>query len=163
MVETKERRQEIKKVLLNNLVLTEDNRLAVGADRRITLWGVGDGAGETFFFGVMKKSFRMKSEYGNNRQAIYQTGEVMKDMGRSLSMACAPEGAAVLVRHVFFRPIVMILEEDETELVLNVYCGRAILSLPSIMHGVSKLEKLSAGKLTRDIVIKEKKERKKEK
>lgn len=151
MNNTKERRREIKKVLLNHLMLTEDHRLTVCDERRITLWGVGDGAGAAFLLGVKNKTFEMETTFSNHRQAIYRAQELMKDMGRSLFLHTAEEGACVLVRHVFFRPVVLILEEEEEEkkLVLNAYCGRAILTLPSVYYVVSQFEKLSDGKISR--------------
>lgn len=115
MKDTKERKHEIKKVLLNNLVLTDDKRLAVGPNIRITLWGVGDGAGEAMFLGVKKKAFAMESEYGNNTKTIYKATELMKDIGRMLDLKNTSSEACVLVRHIFFKPVVLVLEEQNVE------------------------------------------------
>jgi hypothetical protein len=115
MKDSKERKREIKKVLLNNLVLTEDKKLAVGPNIRITLWGGGDGAGEAMFLGVRKMTFAMESEYGNNTKTIYKATELMKDIGRMLDLENASSEACVLVRHIFFKPVVLVLEEQEIE------------------------------------------------
>ncbi|MBE5918913.1 MAG: hypothetical protein E7272_03625 [Pseudobutyrivibrio ruminis] len=170
MKDTKERRHEIKKVLLNNLVLTEDKKLAPGPDIRVTLWGIGDGAGETFFFGVKKKVYEMISDYSNNTQAIYRAAEQMKDVGRMLSLETVDSGACVLVRHIFFRPVVLVLEEnaledtpeenidnngENKELILSAYCGRAILSGVSMRHAINQVEKIFGGKIKRYIATKE--------
>ncbi|SDB50708.1 hypothetical protein SAMN02910298_02579 [Pseudobutyrivibrio sp. YE44] len=165
MNDSKERKHEIKKVLLNNLVLTDDKRLAVGPDFRITLWGVGDGAGATMVLGVKKKAYLMESEYTSNTQTIYKATEAMKDIGRLLKLEEAPDSASALVRHVFFRPVVLVLEEvpvneeeieaSHNELVLSAYCGRAPLAGLSIKHALSKLEKTSGGKIKRYYAPKE--------
>ncbi len=166
MKDSKERKHEIKKVLLNNLVLTDDKKLAVGHDLRITLWGVGDGAGETMMFGVKKKAFQMESDYSNHTQAIYKAAEVMRDLGRMLKLETVPSEACVLIRHFFFRPVVLVLEEEKEEenqeqeskpeLVLSAYSGRALLTGFSIKHAVSALEKISGGKIKRYSAPKEK-------
>lgn len=171
MKDSKERKHEIRKVLLNNLVLTEDKKLAVGPDFRITLWGVGDGAGETFFLGVKKKSFVMESGFGNATKTIYKTSECMRDIGRMLDLENVQSDACVLVRHFFFKPVVLVLEEEkideeesesntdnssnEKELVLSAYSGRALLTGLSIKHAVRQLEKVSDGKIKRFIAPKE--------
>ena len=174
MKDSKERRHEIKKVLLNNLVLTDDKRLAVGPDIRITLWGVGDGAGATMVLGVKKRVYLMESEYANHTQAIYNASEAMKDIGRLLKLEEAPDSASALIRHVFFRPVVLVLEEvsfdgdqegenteeeeasvDHSELVLSAYCGRAPLAGLSIKHALLQLEKSSGGKIRRYNATKE--------
>ncbi len=154
MADYKERRREVKKVLMNNLVLTEDKKLAVGPNIRVTLWGVGDGAGETFLFGIKQKSYLMESEFSNGTQSIFKAEEMMKDMGRLLKLETAEEGACVLIRHIFFRPVVLILEEIEVEdseklLVLTAYCGRAILTSLSIAHAINQFEKHANGKIKR--------------
>lgn len=158
MKDTKERKHEIKKVLLNNLILTDDKKLAVGPDIRVTLWGVGDGAGETFAFGVKKKVYAMEADYANHTQAIYNTSETMKDMGRILKLETVDSEACVLIRHFFFRPVVLVLEEEqaedieegsEPELILSAYSGRALLTSFSINHAVKELEKMSDGKIRR--------------
>lgn len=145
----KARYNDVHKVLMNNLVLTEDRRLAPGPDHRLTLWGVGDGAKETMVFGVKTTRIRMEHDYSNHRQAIYQGGEAMRNIGRRLALESAPDGEAVLIRHVFFRPVVLILEEEDGQTVINAYCGRAIWAWPSVLHALYVFEKACDNRIHR--------------
>ena len=152
----KERRHEVRKILLNNLVLRDDKRLAAGGNARVTLWGAGEGTAETVLMGVTHKAYPFETTYSNNRQAVHQVSEAMKDIGRGLYLETAADAAACLVKNFFFRPVVLIFEEAREEeasgetgsakkaeagLVLNAYCGRALNARLSIRHALSALEK----------------------
>lgn len=145
----KARYNDVRKVLLNNLILTEDRRLAPGPDHRVTLWGVGDGAKETMLLGVKTVRILMEHDYSNTRQAIYRGGEAMRDIGRRLDLESAEDGEAVLIRHVLFRPVVLILEEEDGQAVMNAYCGRAIWAWPSVLHALYVFEKACGNQIHR--------------
>ena len=154
MRDNSERRHEIKKILLNNLMLTDDQKLTAGYNGRITLWGAGDGVIQTFLLGVSKKEVEYDNLLSNHRQVLYQAQEAMKNLGRQLFVASVPDAPAVLIRHVFFRPVVLILEEIQTEddgkkLVLSAYCGRAIMTFFSVSYCIREFEKQMDGKLRR--------------
>ena len=158
----KERRHEVRKILLNNLVLRDDKRLAAGGDARVTLWGAGEGTAETVLMGMTHKRYAYETSFSNNRQAVHQVSESMKDIGRGLYLETAPEAAACLVKNFFFRPVVLIFEEEEDtkELTLNAYTGRALNARLSIRHAVSALEKVLPKQVRRTEAEEEKAEEK---
>ncbi len=156
----KERRHEVRKILLNNLVLRDDKRLAAGGNARVTLWGAGEGTAETVLMGMTHKHYPFETTYSNNRQAVHQVSEAMKDIGRGLYLETAPDAAACLVKNFFFRPVVLIFEEEDNtkELVLDAYSGRALNARLSIRHALSALEKVLPKQVRRAVAEKEKPE-----
>ena len=147
--ESKLRRREVKKALLGNLVLEDNRHLAPGGDMRITLWGTPDGAAGTLFLGIHRKSCIIGATIKNEKKAIRLAEESMKSLGRMLSFESVTDGAAVLMRHVFFRPVVLIFEKaDDSTLMLNAYCGRGILTFFSVMRSIRLFERASDGNLS---------------
>ena len=56
----------------------------------------------------------------------------MEGIGRGLAFETVYEGCATLLRHVFFRPVVLIFECTEEGLLLTAYCGRDIFAISSM-------------------------------
>ena len=161
--EEKARNREIKKILLNNMILTNDGRMAAGPDHRIMLWGTGDGAGETSLLGVSERVFPFSSDFDGKIKTVVRAQKAMRDIGRGLSLATAPDSAACLVRHFFFRPVVLVFDEakdtdKEGGYELRAYCGRAITTGFSIRHALSVFEKALPRQITR--IMPEKPEKK---
>ena len=134
-------RHEIKKLLMGNLMRREDGKSELRNELWVTPWGVGDGAVETLLFGVSQRRYRFETTLRNNTQAVYQSEKAMRDIGNVLYMHSAPELKACYVRSLGFRPVILSFEEEEGELILRAYSGRAPLTFLSIMHAVSKFEK----------------------
>lgn len=134
----KKRLKDIRKALLGNLVLTDDNKLTPGGDFRITLWGAPDGAFGTILLGISEKSVKYKYKSKNDRQALYKVEEAMKNIGRGIVFETVENGCACLLKHLFFRPVVLVFEktDEDEELMLRAYCGRDILTFSSIKRAI---------------------------
>ena len=132
---------EIKKLLMGNLARREDGKSELRNELWVTPWGVGDGALETLMFGVSRRKYKFETTLRNNTQALYQSEKAMHNIGSVLYMHSAPELKACFIRSIGFRPVILAFDEEDGELVLRAYSGRAPLTFLSIMHAVSKFEK----------------------
>ena len=133
----KERYKEVKKALLGNLILGEDEKLMPGADFYIRKWGSPVGAFGTRLFGIaeMVKGYKLVS--GNETSAFYQAESAMKQLGRGITFETVNQGCACILKHLFFRPVVLIFEKTEDEkLKLLSYCGRDVLAFSSMKRAM---------------------------
>lgn len=142
----KDRKSEIKSILLGNMTLDTQGNFNAGGSSWVTPFGIADGASETIMFGVKHKRYLYKTDYKNNQQAIYKASKTMSDIGRTLSLATVPNAAACYIKHILFRPVVLVFEEAERSdgskgLELHAYSGRALLTFISIRRAVSKFNK----------------------
>lgn len=137
----KHHRHEIKKLLMGNLARREDGKCELRNELWVTPWGVGDGALETLLFGVSRRKYKFETSLRNHTQALYQSEKAMHDIGSVLYMHSAPELNACYIRSIGFRPVILAFDEEDGELVLRAYSGRAPLTFLSIMHAVSRFEK----------------------
>ena len=147
-------RSEIREVLLGNLRMMEDMRLAVRVNRFSSPWGIADGAPETFIFGVMCKRYYYTTSLRNHAQAVYRTAKAMQEIGRGVYLETAPDAACCLLKSLVFQPVLLQFaaepnEAGESELVLRAYCGRTLQGLFSIMRAISRFEKCLPEQVTR--------------
>ena len=137
--------REIKDVLYGNVVVGSDKRLVVSRGVLGNPWGLTDGAPEAFLFGVMHRRYVYDSPKRERIRIHYETGKMLGRIGRSLYLETAPDHPACLVKHFFFRPVVLELAERQaeggSETVLYAYSGRSFFSLLSILRTVSVFEK----------------------
>ncbi|MBR1899280.1 MAG: hypothetical protein IJ825_10440 [Oscillospiraceae bacterium] len=143
--DSREHLREIRSVLYGHLTVGPDKRLAVAKNMLGNPWGLTDGAPETFLFGVMRRSYVYESPKRERIRIHYETGKMLGRIGRSLYLETAPDHPACLVKHFFFRPVVLELAERQaeggSETVLYAYSGRSFFSLLSILRTVSVFEK----------------------
>ena len=142
----KEHRTEIKYILLGNLTQLEDGKYAVSGKSWITRVGLADGAQEALIFGITERWVPYETKYRNHTQAVYQAGKVMSRIGKPLVIQTVPEGAAVYVKGLIFRPVVLLFEdrsisEDERQLVLHAYCGRSLLAGWAIRRAINRFNR----------------------
>ena len=145
--------REIKDVLYGNVVVGSDKRLVVSRGVLGNPWGLTDGAPEAFLFGVMHRRYVYDSPKRERIRIHYETGKMLGKLGRSVYLETAPEHPACLVKHFFFRPVMLELAEQPAEggpeTVLYAYSSRSIFSLLSIIRTVSVFEKHMPGQMYR--------------
>ena len=142
----KERRKEIKHILLGNFVVFEDGSYGAGNGAWVTPFGFGDGAQGTILLGVGEKQIRYGSSLRNSTKVMYQVLNHMKKIARRLILVTAPEAAACYVRSLIFRPVVLLFEEandgeNQMEFVLHAYCSRSIFSFLAVRQAVKRFER----------------------
>ena len=144
--EYKAHMREIKAVLCGKLTLREDKRLAVSDNWFGNRWGFEDGAPETFLFGVTRKEYVYDAPEREYARARYNMCKLVESIGKALYLETAPQNAACLMKHIFFRPVVLefgerTAEDDTRELVLYGYCGRTLVARLALRHAVKRFEK----------------------
>ncbi len=144
--QSKERKREIKHILVGSYFTLDDGRMASGGGKWISPLGVGDGAGPAILRGVKDKRYRYSTRLKNNKQALYNVSKAMKNIGRELALECAPDAKACYIKSVMFRPVVLLFEEIKEEdgsahLELHAYCARSLFSFFSVSRAVSRLDK----------------------
>ncbi|WP_028505332.1 hypothetical protein [Ruminococcus sp. FC2018] len=142
----KERKREIKHILVGSYFTLDDGRMASGGGKWVSPLGVGDGAGSALLLGIKDKSFRYSTRLKNSTQVLHGVSKAMKDIGRELSLDCAADARACYIKSVVFRPVVLLFEEvieqdRSSHFELHAYCGRSPLSFLSIRRAVSRLDK----------------------
>lgn len=142
----KDRRSEIRNVLLGNFSIDEQGRLCSGSGGWVTPFGFGDGAQQTIAFGVKHKTFLYRTKYKNNQQAVFNASKAMADIGRQLYLETAPDAAVCYVKSMFFRPVVLIFEERKlddgsTRLELSAHCGRSPIAIIPVLRAVARFNK----------------------
>ena len=142
-LQKKERKKEIRNILLGNFVVYEDGSYGAGSHSFVTPFGFGDGAQETIFFGISQRQFRYETTFRNRTKALYQVLKSMRDVGRRLILQTAPEAAVCYIKSYIFRPVVLAFEaeEDQKQFRLTAYCSRSLFSFLSVIHAVHKLDK----------------------
>ena len=139
--EQKDRLKEVKKALLGNLSLGEDENLKPGPDFYISRWGSPDGEFGTRLFGISVKRRDYLMTIDKETSVLYQAREVMKQIGRGITFLTVEKGCACIIKHVIFRPVVLIFEIiDDDEAVLLAYCGRDVLTYSSIRRAIKLFE-----------------------
>ena len=138
--------REIKDVLFGNVVMREDKRLAVSRPLFGNPWGLEDGAPEIFLFGVLCKTYVYEAPFREYTRSRFAISKMLEEIGKALYLETAPDRAACLMKHLFFRPVVLEFGErtddnGEQELVLYAYSGRTLFSVLSITHAVKAFEK----------------------
>ncbi len=137
----KARLREVRKLLLGNVIPGEDNRLKPVEGLNMNWWGTADGSFGTRLFGISCKRVKYVAKGLNNSQVIYQTAKSMGEFGRGADLETVYEGCSCLVKHFFFRPVVLVFEhEEDNEYVLSVYCGKDIFTISSIQRAISLFE-----------------------
>ena len=139
----KERRAEIKRLLLCNFAFDANDKLIAGSGGWITPFGIGDGAGQTIAFGIKEKRYSYTSSLKNAKQTIFKVSKAMENTGRSVVLQSAPDAAVCYVKSLIFRPVVLLFEQDpEGEgFKLHTYCGRSPIAFVAVMRAVSRFEK----------------------
>lgn len=137
----KARRDEVKRILLGNLVPNDDGVFTAGSGFWVTPFGVGDGAHETIAYGVKETCVLYRTTLKNNKQAIYKASNAMADIGRRVRLDTAPNAAVCYIKSYIFRPVVLVFEEGEnlegeTRLVLHAYTGRSLFAFVSVSRAV---------------------------
>lgn len=151
----KERKKEIRHILLGNFVVFEDGSYGAGSGAWVSPFGFSDGALRTLNFGISRKRFLYTSSVKNNTKILYDVLKAMKQTGRRLILATAPEYPVCYVKSYIFRPVVLMLEpvssdKNNTEFVLHAYCSRSLLSILSILRAVSRLNKNLPSQITQN-------------
>lgn len=142
----KERKKEIRHILLGNFVVFEDGSYGAGGGSWVTPFGFSDGALRMLNFGISVRKILYTSTVKNNTKILYEVLKSMKSIGRRLILATAPEYPSCLIKSLIFRPVVLLFEtvsddKNNTEFVLRAYCSRGIFSFLSIMRAVSRFNK----------------------
>lgn len=150
----REHLHEIKQFLYGNFKVGADKRLTATRTLLGNPWGFADGAPEVFLFGVMRREYVYDSTKQVRARTHYETSKMLGKLGRSLRLETAPDHAACLMRHMFFRPVVLELGEQLSddggrETVLYAYSGRTLFSLLSLVRAVSVFEKHMPGQMYR--------------
>jgi hypothetical protein len=122
-------------------MVAEDGRLVVmeKGDHRLPL-GVGDGAGAVFFFGVCKKTRRLKVSCSQEK-AWKLAVPVMQDLGRWLYLNEQPQAAACLIRYVITRPVVLVFDYQEGVPVLTAWTGRGLTAWFALRRALKAFQK----------------------
>ena len=137
----KVRLKEVRKVLLGNVIQGEDNRLKPVVGFNMNWWGTADGSFGTRLFGIFRKRVTYVAKGLNNSQVIYQTAKAMGEYGRGVDLETVYEGCTCLLKHFFFRPVVLVFEhKEDNEYVLSAYCGKDIFTISSIQRAISLFE-----------------------
>ena len=92
-------------------------------------------------FGLAHRSVVYSDKAKNKTQTVYKAAKAMEDIGRSLDFDTVYEGCACLIKHFFYRPVVLIFEYTEDTPVLTAYCGRDILTLLSLRRALKLFDK----------------------
>ncbi len=142
----KDRKRELKHILLGSYFTLEDGRMASGGGKWMSPLGLGEGAGSTIFLGVKAKRYRYNTRLKSNRQALFAVSKAMSNIGRAIALDCAPDALACYVKSLVYRPVILVfeevtLEDNSTYLELNAYSGRSPLAFISIRRTVSKFDK----------------------
>ena len=137
--------RELRSILLGNLVQYEDG--VYGAGNLMSRFGLGDGAPETLMFGITERWMPYGTTLRNHTKAVAHVGKLMQKIGKPLVLQTIPDTAAVYVKSIFFRPVILMFEDKEVaegqkELILHGYCGRSLLSGLSIRRAVNRLNVL---------------------
>ena len=135
---------EIRKALIGKVFLNQDKKLEVLKQQFVNPFGFTDGAPEALLFGVMRRAYTYETKPKMFSQARFQAEKILPKIGQSLHLNTAPDRTACLYKKLFFRPVVLVLEEKQTDqgkvMVLNAYCSRAPLSIFSILRAVFSFE-----------------------
>lgn len=142
----KDRKREIKHILLGSYRATEDGRLISGGESLIPRNGFSEGAASILILGIADKRYQYISDNKNPTQAKSSALKAMKNIGRELVISYAPDAKACYIRGLFFRSVVLVFDEvtdaDGTKgLELHAYCGRSLTTFFSIRRAVSKFDK----------------------
>ena len=151
---SKDRKRELKHILLGSYFTLDDGRMASGGGKWISPLGVGDGAGHVLLLGIKDKRYRYNSRFKRSQQALYAAAKAMGNIGRSLALECAPDAVSCYIKSVLFRPVVLIfeevvLEDGSSHLELHAYCGRSLFSFLSVRRAVSQFDKELPDNLSR--------------
>ena len=139
-LKNKARLKEVRKALLGNLEIGEDSRLVPVTGPNLNWWGTADGSFGTRLFGIAEKRVLYTSKQGETA-TVYNAAKAMENIGRGIAFETVYAGAACILRHLLFRPVVLIFEADEEEgYVLTAYCGRDILTYSSIKRAIKLFE-----------------------
>ncbi len=135
--------RELRSILLGNLVQYEDG--VFGAGNVISRFGLGDGASQTLLFGITERCLPYGTTLRDHSKAVRHVGKLMQEIGMPLVLETVPDTAAVYIKSIFFRPVILMLEdkavaEGKKELILHAYCGRSLLAGASIRRAVSRLD-----------------------
>ena len=142
----KDKKKEIRHILMGSYFTLQDGRLASGGGKWISPLGVGDVAGSALLLGIKDKRYRYNSRLKASKQTFFAVTKAMSNIGRALSLDCAPDAAACYIKGGVFRPAVLVFEEVALEdnskyLELNAYCGRSVFAFLSLRRAVSKFDK----------------------
>lgn len=148
---TKERKSELRSLLIGDIRLNDEGKLVSGGRKLITPWGAGDGALSVTFLGIRRKTFHYTSLLKNNKQASFRSVKAMQNIGRVIYMQTAPDAACCFIRRPFVRATVLIFEEDTDKkgLTLEAYCGRSPFAFWAMKKAVGYFEKEMKGKIKR--------------
>ena len=141
---SREKLKEVKNLLIGKMVRGESGNMTAADGTASMPFGFRDGAMRVLLLGVSRRAYPMETSFRNSTQAIYHTRKSMHDIGRVVDMVSAPGAAVCYVSSFFFRPVVLMLEETDTEqqLVLRAFCGRSPLAFIAARRAVSRLIKV---------------------
>ncbi|MBR6337399.1 MAG: hypothetical protein IKR76_06665 [Ruminococcus sp.] len=139
----KERRAEVRHILLGNFAFDDKGRLGAGTGSWVTPYGLGDGAGQTIAFGVKEKRFSYSSALKNAKQTVFKVGKAMEKTGRAIVLESAPDAAVCYVKSYVFRPVVLLFEKspEGEDYKLHAYCGRSPIAFVAVLRAVARLAK----------------------
>lgn len=135
-----EQKQEIRRILLGNIVRTEDDSLAAAEPgQRLLFQGVRNGWGSARLFGVMQRVRRYVRKDKTNEMSAARS--IFRNMGRKVCLKTAPEKEACLCCSLMSAPVLLVAELEKEELRISAFAGRNLLSPISCMWLLNRFEK----------------------
>ena len=151
--------QEIKSVLLGNVMLTEDGRYMSMTDEDFVMpVGIHDGAGAVLFLGLGRMVRLIDTKRGEE-ETLEAAFMAMRNIGRGLILQGQPDTVACYLKYIFGRPSVLTFEYVDGQPILTAWTGRGLTGWLSNYRSIRAFKK----QLPEDITISTEKPKKPEK
>ena len=119
----------------------EDGTLAVLSAGMImpTPIGIGDGAAETWLFGLKRRVRRYVTKDKRDRVAAVAK-KAMQNTGRGVILSEQPEAVACLVRYILTRPAMLVFSFENDIPTLTAWTGRGLTGWISLRRAIRTFE-----------------------
>lgn len=121
--------KEIRRILLGQLMRTEDGRLAAAqSGQRMRFQGLVNGWGAVRFLGVTHRERKYQMV---NKVSVKEARNILSRMGQAVELREMPKASACLCRLFMMPPVLVAVETDGTQLRVMAFTGRDLLA-PSL-------------------------------
>ena len=135
------KKAEVKRVLMGRTMPREDGTLAALPAGMImpTPIGIGDGAAETWLFGLKRRVRRYVTKDKRDRVAAVAK-KAMQNTGRGVTLNEQPEAVACLVRYILTRPAMLVFSFENDIPTLTAWTGRGLTGWISLRRAIRTFE-----------------------